>query len=78
MNNKNQPIICVSSEIQSCEKCHNKVVPIVYGYPSPQTFKKAERGEIKLGGCSIDGPLEELEDLVCVKCGQRYKYLKYG
>ena len=75
MDNTNQSIIRVSSEIKVCEKCRDKVVPIVYGYPSPETFKKAERGEIKLGGCCIDVPFEELEDLVCVKCGQRYKVM---
>ena len=75
MDNTNQSIIRVSSEIIVCEKCRDKVVPIVYGYPSPETFKKAERGEIKLGGCCIDVPFEELEDLVCVKCGQRYKVM---
>ena len=75
MDNTNKSIIRVSSEIKVCEKCRDKVVPIVYGYPSPETFKKAERGEIKLGGCCIDVPFEELEDLVCVKCGQRYKVM---
>ena len=75
MDNTNQPIICVLSEIKVCEKCRNKVLPIVYGYPSPETFEKAERGELILGGCCINGDIEELEDLVCVKCGQRYKVM---
>ena len=73
MDNTNQSIIRVSSEIKVCEKCRDKVVPIVYGYPSPETFKKAERGEIKLGGCCIDVPFEEVEDCICTECGQRYK-----
>lgn len=76
MDNTNQSIIRVSSEIKVCEKCRNQVLPIVYGYPTPETFEKAARGEIILGGCCIDGPIEELEDLVCVKCGQRYKVVE--
>lgn len=76
MDNTNQPLICVSSEIKVCEKCRSQVLPIVYGYPTPETFEKAEKGEIILGGCCINGPIEELEDLVCVKCGQRYKVVE--
>jgi hypothetical protein len=30
-------------------------VPIVFGYPMPETFEAAERGEVVLGGCVIDG-----------------------
>jgi hypothetical protein len=38
-----------------CPKCGSKkdVIPIVYGYPTAQTMKEAEKGNIKLGGCCI-------------------------
>ena len=28
-----------------------KLVPIVFGYPLPETFEAAERREVVLGGC---------------------------
>ena len=38
-----------------CPKCGSKkdVIPIVYGYPTAQTMKGAEKGKFKLGGCCI-------------------------
>jgi hypothetical protein len=32
--------------------------PIVYGYPSDETLRSAERGEITIGGCLPDLPVE--------------------
>jgi hypothetical protein len=29
-------------------------VPIAYGFPGPEMFEAAERGEIVLGGCTVD------------------------
>lgn len=39
----------------ACPKCRNKkdVIPINYGLPMPELMKKAERGEVRLGGCCI-------------------------
>lgn len=39
-----------------CPKCktNSNSIKIVYGYPAKETFEKAERGEIKLGGCVIN------------------------
>jgi hypothetical protein len=34
-------------------KSHNMVVPIVYGKPMAATVKRAEKGEIRLGGCMV-------------------------
>lgn len=46
-------IVFTPKEIK-CPKCQSEnTIPIVYGYPSPKGMKKAERGEIKLGGCCI-------------------------
>ena len=37
-----------------CPKCKSKnIIPISYGYPSAKGMKKAEREEIKLGGCCV-------------------------
>jgi len=39
----------------NCPICKSiNVTPIVYGYPSPETFEKAERGIDELGGCCIE------------------------
>ena len=37
-----------------CPYCRSKnVIPIIYGFPGPDMFVAAEKGEIKLGGCVI-------------------------
>ena len=41
-------------EVVRCPGCRRPVVPIAYGYPGPEMFEAAERGEIILGGCTID------------------------
>lgn len=40
-----------------CPTCGARGVPIVYGMPGIELFEKAERGEIVLGGCVIDGEM---------------------
>ena len=40
-------------DIKYCPRCGNELLPIVYGMPGPEMLKKAERGEIYLGGCLI-------------------------
>jgi hypothetical protein len=39
------------------------MVPIVYGYPTPETFESAERGEVVIGGCNPDADGE-----MCIPC----------
>ncbi len=40
--------------VPPCPQCGSqRVVPIVYGYPAPETARRAEAGEIRLGGCCI-------------------------
>jgi len=34
-------------------KSHNTTIPIVYGKPMASTVKRAENGEIRLGGCRV-------------------------
>jgi DNA-directed RNA polymerase subunit RPC12/RpoP len=53
-----------------CPKCGSQdIINIVYGYPLPSTTKKAERGEIFLGGCCVspDNP-----DFKCRGCGKEF------
>ncbi|TBW29949.1 carboxypeptidase-like regulatory domain-containing protein [Gramella sp. KN1008] len=39
----------------TCPVCNKKdeVIPIVYGLPREEIFKKAEEGKVKLGGCVV-------------------------
>lgn len=34
-----------------CERCGAALTPVVYGFPTFETFEAAERGEVVLGGC---------------------------
>lgn len=50
-----------------CKKCFEfSVVRIVYGFPGPEAFELARKGEIFLGGCMITfgNP-----SLTCTACG---------
>ena len=37
----------------TCPTCGAGLVPIAYGMPGPAMFEAADRGEIRLGGCTI-------------------------
>ena len=55
---------------KKCPKCgSNEYIRIAYGKPSAEGLKKAERGEIILGGCCV-GPHSKRH--ACKKCGERY------
>ena len=41
-------------DVEWCLACQAPVVTIAYGFPGPEMFEAAERGEIVLGGCTID------------------------
>lgn len=38
----------------ACPVCGLAGTAIVYGYPMPETFAAADRGEVVLGGCVIE------------------------
>lgn len=38
-----------------CPECGAQGVPIVYGMPGVELFKKEEQGPVVLGGCVIEG-----------------------
>ena len=53
-----------------CPECKSEsVVPIVYGKPGPELRDRADRREIKLGGCMVqpDGP-----NRFCNSCAARW------
>ena len=52
-----------------CPACGGKLVPILYGLPSPDGFQAAERGEFVLGGCIVSG---DDPQLACAGCHEQY------
>ncbi|MDO5443593.1 MAG: hypothetical protein Q4G10_07975 [Bacteroidia bacterium] len=68
-NCNNEPIL-VNKKPDKCSQCGGKVVRILYGEPTAEAGKKAERKQLILGGCciSMDGDPQ----WGCVECGQKY------
>ena len=50
------------------------IVPIAYGYPSPELLNEANEGKVSLGGCVIrpDNP-----DFSCNDCGNQWSSAYY-
>jgi len=49
-----------------CKKCGSeKILPVVYGLPTPETFGRAIMGEVLLGGCVVFG---SEPDYKCAEC----------
>ena len=38
---------------KKCPKCGRTLIDIIYGLPDSDTFEKAEKNEVKLGGCEV-------------------------
>ncbi len=53
-----------------CPICGGKVVRILYGEPSHETFEQAEQGKLILGGCCIS---EESPDWECISCHHQFR-----
>lgn len=52
----------------ACVACGGeRFVPIVFGYPLPETFEAAERGEVVLGGCIVS---DDDPKVACAACGE--------
>ena len=50
-----------------CPDCGGKLIAICYGYPTYETFEKAQRGEVFIGGCM------RMEFVYyCNRCGVSY------
>ena len=53
-----------------CPACGEpEPLPILYGYPTIESFEKAERGEIALGGCLV---WEDQPNWHCTACGHEF------
>ena len=48
-------MVILTINYKKCPKCGSEnAIPIAYGMPGPELFKKAEAGKVKLGGCCIE------------------------
>ena len=56
-------------DIRTCSECGGELIPIVWGYPYPELFKKAECGEIWLGGCVIP---PNNPNYICKSCNSEF------
>lgn len=62
----------------TCPKCgQHTVVRVLFGMPAPVMFEAAERGDIELGGCCIDGDYTGRE-VVCTECGWQGNHSRNG
>lgn len=62
-------ILKVFHKPENCINCGGKVVPIIYGEPSPELMDEFKSGEVILGGCCF---LEESPDWGCLDCEAGY------
>lgn len=69
--NANKIVEAYGSRPTICKMCSGPVLPIFYGFPDSEMQKKAEQGEVILGGCCIDSHNER--DCECAWCHQGYK-----
>jgi hypothetical protein len=60
------------SPTKYCPRCGaEKLLPIVYGLPTPELFERASLGEVSLGGCVVFGTDP---GWLCSDCGNRFDY----
>ena len=43
----------MNKDLPDCPKCGKKLVRIVYGMPTAETFEAADRKEVFIGGCEV-------------------------
>ncbi len=54
-----------------CPRCgEGPAVPVVYGYPAPETAECAKRREIALGGCVLEPGAPQWH---CWACGHSWR-----
>jgi len=53
-----------------CPHCNEplKLVPIIYGYPMPEVFDQARRGEVVIGGCMVSDDPRDDPRYACAAC----------
>lgn len=46
--------IQVKTKPDVCPHCGGKLLPILYGEPTPEAYEACEKGLLILGGCCVD------------------------
>ncbi len=60
--------VLTSPHTEACNQCGSiRVVPIAYGLPT-EALRRAERGEVALGGCMVGAPSGDPTHR-CLECG---------
>ena len=67
MKNK---VTLVNRKPCKCPHCGGKVVPVIYGEPTPETYERSLQGEFVLGGCIID---DDNPDWECLECHRGFR-----
>jgi hypothetical protein len=60
-------IVGIELSTRECPRCRQMIrpVPIVYGYPTSETFEAAEAGKVRLGWCMVG---DEDPEFACPAC----------
>ena len=58
-----------------CDRCGGQVVPLVFGMPTESLARRAQRGEVALGGCCCWGD-ERDPTHECAACGRSFGGLR--
>ena len=58
----------------NCPKCGkpDKVVPIVFGLPTPDLCQQADEGKIAMGGCCMPMDGDPPRDYKCRDCNEEF------
>lgn len=54
-----------------CPNCNEKLVKIIYGYPTAEAFEKSQKKQLYLGGCMIPIGIEQ-PIYHCYNCSRNY------
>ena len=55
---------------ETCPSCSgHDIRRIMYGLPTDETLRRAERGEVVLGGCTV---FDDMPDWRCMTCGHEW------
>lgn len=61
-----------------CPMCGARLVPTVYGHPTPDVMDKAQNGEVRLGGCEVSFHDISHDYYYCESCEREFDMGVYG
>lgn len=70
MSHNNNTITDVIRKPRKCPHCGGKVVRILYGEPTQESYEQSLQGKFVLGGCCIN---EESPDWECTSCHHQFR-----